>query len=126
MTADIESEDDDTATSSAWDCGDSDYVQHDLPCHSIPQEPGSIHIGNLNAARTCVKHTAAERRLLHVAGVDITASLRTDVYTGRGPTANDGLDWYVRDIANKAVARFVSRRRPRIPSFTDAIQAVSA
>ncbi len=61
---------------------DSSYVQSDLPCHSIPQEPGSFCIGNCWAARNCVKHTAAEPLLAHVTGVDITVTLRTDVLQG--------------------------------------------
>ena len=67
-------------------------------------------------ARTNVKHTAAEPLLVHATGEHITVSLHTDIYTVRGPKASDRFDWFVRDLVNSAVARYVSRGQPRMPS----------
>ena len=93
-----ETDNDDAATSSVW-CGDdsSCYVQQpDLACHNILQEPGSFYIANLWAARSCVKHTAAEPMFEHDdAGVHITVTLLTDVYTVHGPTPRSKFDWLI-------------------------------
>ena len=116
VTAGTDSEYADATPSQSWYPDDRDYAPPDLPCHIIPQEPGSCYIGSLNTARTCAGHTTA--------GVHTTVSLRTDIYTGRAPTTKDMLDWYVRDTVNSAVARFLFRRQPFMPNLTDAILVV--
>ena len=58
------------------------------------------------------------------AGVHITVTLRTHVYTVLGPTA-DMLDWLDRVIHNNAVAHFVSQMHPRMLSLTSAIEVFS-
>ena len=117
---------DDTATSSVGCGDDSSYVQPDLACHSIPQEPGPFSIGKFWADRSCVRHTAAEPRFGRDTGMHLTVTLRTDVYRVHGPTANDRLGLLYRIIVNNAVAHCVFQRQPRMPSSTDVIGAFLA
>ena len=78
------------------------------------------------AARSFIKHTAAEPMFEHAdAGVHITVTLRTHVYTVLGPTA-DMFDWLDRVIRNNAVAHFVSQMHPPMLILTIAIEVFAA
>ena len=80
---------------------------------------------HFGAARSCVRHAAAEPMFEHETGVHNTATLRTDVYTVHGPTSSR-FDWLTRMFVNIAAARFAFQRQPHALSLTDAIESFSA
>ncbi len=96
MTPDTDSEDADASTSSAWNSDASDYVPPDLPCHSIPQEPGSFYIGNFSVANHYVDHAAVAEPPVDGPDVHITVTLRTDIFaTGRTHGEHEKTDQHV-------------------------------
>ena len=59
------------------------------------------------------------------AGVHITVTLLTDVYTVHGPTPSNKFGWLNRMIVNDAVAHYVSHNQHRVPSLTAVKEACS-
>ena len=111
----------DTTTSSSGSSGD--YVWR-----SIPQKPGSFYIGNFSAVKHKVAHAVESPECI---GLHITVTLHTSIFDmGRNGTAHEPAEyWYNHElgkIVNIAVARFVSERRPIMPSFENAIKLFSA
>ena len=102
-----------------------------LPWQCIPQEPGSLYIGNFRAPQHLVAHTLAVEPLVDGPGLHITVTPRTDIFAtdrvraGPEPTT-DHLYNPLGGLVNMAVPRFVSVRPPRMPSLTGVIALLGA
>ena len=121
-TATSDNEGADTASSSE-SCGDDEACWW-----SIPQEPGSFYIGNYSASKHRVAHAVEPLECPSKCSHIITVTLCTDMFNTRREgeelrSAAYGCDTHLRGYVNTAVARFMSDRRPRVPSLSDVIEA---
>ena len=99
---------------------------------SIPQEPGSLYIGNFSASKHQVAHAVEPLDCpSSTCSYVITLTLRTDIFDlERQGEANRATAYVceplLRGYVNDAVARFMSDRQPRMPRLSDVVQTFSS